>query len=498
MNSEVTRTNQDTNADLVVIGGGGSGLAAAVTAAEKGAGSIFVLEKRGATGGTSAMASGIFASESPAQRRQAIIANTDDLFKRVMNWSHFSVDPRIIRAFMNKSGETIRWFEDMGLYFYCVPHSPIDNPLTWHVPKGEGPEIMQSLAEACRKLGVEIKLEAPAKEILLGPEGRVTGVVARQKDKEFTIKTRAVIIATGGFGGNKEMLQKYCPKYRENMRLSGLPNQGDGILMAMKAGALTDGLGMLMSAGPFGGGGGLLKLGTEPNIVMTPATFIVGEPVVIWINTKGRRFIDETASFNYYEGINAVIRQPESICYALFDSGMVRMVSDRGFGNVPSSKGFGEPQRSKLPPGLEEGIKEYAKKGTLKMSNSWDEIAEWIKTEREVLRNTIEEYNTACDMRYDPVFGKDRAYLIPLRNPPYYAVKCGSAMLNTMGGIKINERMEVLNPMDDPIPGLYAAGVDTGGWTPDTYCAMLPGTAFGYAINSGRIAGESAYEYTSR
>jgi fumarate reductase flavoprotein subunit len=131
------------------------------------------------------------------------------------------------------------------------------------------------------------------------------------------------------------------------------------------------------------------------------------------------------------------------------------------------------------------------------MSDSWDEIADWTETDREVLRITVEEYNTGCDKGYDPVFGKDRAYLMPLRHPPYYAVKCGSGMLNTMGGIKINEHMEVLDANSDPIPGLYAAGVDTGGWTPDTYCAMFPGTAFGYAINSGRIAGESACEYTS-
>ena len=203
MNSEETRSNQDKNADLVVIGGGGAGLAAAVAAAEKGSGRIIVLEKQRAAGGTSAMASGIFASDSLAQRRQSIIASTDDLFKRVMNWSHFSVDPAIIRAFMNKSADTIRWLEDMGLHFYCVPHSPADNPLTWHVPKGEGPEIIQALAEECRKLGVEIMLEAPAREILLGPDGRVTGVVAEQNHQEFTINTGAVIIATGGFAGNK-------------------------------------------------------------------------------------------------------------------------------------------------------------------------------------------------------------------------------------------------------------------------------------------------------
>jgi len=88
--------------------------------------------------------------------------------------------------------------------------------------------------------------------------------------------------------------------------------------------------------------------------------------------------------------------------------------------------------------------------------------------------------------------------LIPLNQPPYYGVKMGSSYLNTLGGIRINENMEVLDTKDNPIRGLYAAGVDTGGWTSETYCAALPGTAFGWAINSGRIAGESAYKSIKR
>ena len=109
------------NADLVVIGGGGAGLAAALAAAEKGVKKVIVLEKRGLTGGTSAMASGIFGAESPAQKRQSIIADKDDLYKRVIDWALKSVNPRIIRDFINKSGDTVRWLEEKGIFFYCVP-----------------------------------------------------------------------------------------------------------------------------------------------------------------------------------------------------------------------------------------------------------------------------------------------------------------------------------------------------------------------------------------
>ena len=82
-----------------------------------------------------------------------------------------------------------------------------------------------------------------------------------------------------------------------------------------------------------------------------------------------------------------------------------------------------------------------------------------------------------------------------LRNPPYYAIKCCLGFLGTIGGIKINPHMEVLNQQDNPIPGLYAAGVDTGGWESYTYCSLLSGSTFGFAINSGRIAGENAANY---
>jgi fumarate reductase flavoprotein subunit len=482
--------NQDLKAKLVIIGGGGAGLTAALTAAEKGLNPVIVLEKRGGVGGTSALASGPFAAESPAQRRQAIIAPRDELFKRAMSWAHLKVNPRIVRAFIDKCGETIEWLEKMGLFFYCVPHSPIDSPLTWHVPHGDGAAIMKTLAEKCRKTGVELLVDTTGKKIITGSQGEVTGVVAEYPGRQFKIATPGVVIATGGFAGNPELLKRYCPTYRENMRLSGIPNRGDGLTMAMEAGAATDGLGMIMVAGPVTGG--MFHLGGEPNRLRLSMTFISGEPATVWVNKKGRRFIDETVVFNYYESINALVRQPEAVSYALFDSAMVNLIQTKGLSNVPAGYYYGEAQRSPLPLGLVKELQMLADKGTIKISGDWDEIADWLGTPRQDLNDSILEYNAACDRGYDPVFAKDRRYLLPLRQAPFYAVKCGSSLLNTLGGIKINEKMEVLDGNDNPIRGLYAAGVDTGGWTSDTYCAMLPGTAFGWALNSGRIAGENA------
>ena len=136
-------------------------------------------------------------------------------------------------------------------------------------------------------------------------------------------------------------------------------------------------------------------------------------------------------------------------------------------------------------------------KGTAKISGSWDEIAEWIGATPDTLKTTVDEYNGYCDRGYDEVFAKDRRFLTPLRTPPYYAMRCYPGCLGTIGGIKINHRMEVLDSQRRPIPGLYAGGVDTGGWESETYCGVLAGSAFGFALNSGRIAAENAIEYMS-
>ncbi len=121
-----------------------------------------------------------------------------------------------------------------------------------------------------------------------------------------------------------------------------------------------------------------------------------------------------------------------------------------------------------------------------------------MEVDRAALRATIDEYNAACDQAHDPVFGKDRKYLRPLRTPPYYAILGHAHICDTIGGIKIDEKMQVIDTEDKPIPGLYAAGVTTGGWEGETYDYNLTGHLVGFAINSGRIAGESVVEYLAK
>ncbi|MFH1091270.1 MAG: FAD-dependent oxidoreductase [Pseudomonadota bacterium] len=481
MNSGESMNTEKLQTDLVIIGGGGAGLAAGVAAAEKGA-KVVILEKRRAPGGNSVFAEGLFAAESPAQKRMMIDARRDELFKIAMDFAHWKLNPRIVRAFVNKSGHTIQWLEEKGLGFDWIPPLyPNQTLRVWHCLKKGGAAIVKVLLKNCEELGVRLLRQTAARKILINDQGEVTGLLAAAREKELRIAAKSVIIATGGYSGNKELLKKYCPSYNEEMQCPGLLHNGDGLLMAIETGAATEGLGFLQLNGQrFPGSKYLNAVAAEPNM--------------IWVNKYGQRYADETITFRFEQRGNAVDRQPGKIAYTIFDDKIKQKIIEEGL-----IKGVGViivPQRTKLPD-LDKDLRAEVDKGTIKISNSWGQIAKWIGAAPEVMKAAIDEYNAFCDQGHDEIFAKDRMYLEPLRTPPYYAMKCYAGFLGTIGGIKINEHMQVIDTQDKPIPGLYAAGVDTGGWESDTYCTMLSGSTFGYAINSGRIAGENAVKYNS-
>jgi fumarate reductase flavoprotein subunit len=468
--------------DIVVIGGGGGGLAAALTAAERGA-KVLILEKRRSAGGNSALALGLFGAESPVQKRQRLDVRKDELFKIAMDYSHWTINPRIVRAFVYKSGDTIRWLEELGVRFEkLVPWYPNQTHLVYHCPRGKGKAIINALAKKCEELGIRSLYETSAKNILTNERGGVTGVVCIVKDREVRINTKGIIIATGGYGSNDELLKKYCPYYSEELRYDGIPLMGDGVHLTTEVGAATEGLGNLLIHGPM--------FPTRNRNVWNAAV----EPYTIWLNKKGERFVDENLQLIPVDSANALNRQPDKICYSILDDKMKKNILEQGI-----ERGVG----TRIMPGtkladLGKRLKVQANKGWVKISKSWDEIAQWIGASPEVLNSTIEEYNRFCERRCDEGFAKDPRFLIPLQNPPYYAIKLCQVFVDTIGGIKINHHMEVLLPNDNPIPGLYAVGVCAGGWVSESYCMILSGSAFGFAINSGRIGGKTAAEYSLR
>ena len=146
---------------------------------------------------------------------------------------------------------------------------------------------------------------------------------------------------------------------------------------------------------------------------------------------------------------------------------------------------------------LDQEIKSELKKQEIITADSWEPIAQWMKAGPEILTATIEEYNHSCDQGCDRLFAKDSKFLLPLRTPPFYAILCRQGYHGTVGGIKIDENMQVLDKNDATISGLFAAGADTGGWEGDTYCLELSGSTLAFAIVSGRIAGQNAVQFSS-
>jgi fumarate reductase flavoprotein subunit len=275
------------------------------------------------------------------------------------------------------------------------------------------------------------------------------------------------VIATGGFGGNRDLLKKYCSLYYEGMPMSGLPHTGDGLLMAAEAGAATEHFAAMIKEGP------------RFDLHRWPLMTFERDPATIWVNTKGERFIDEATGYHVFESVNAVLRQPDKISYALLDDAIRNKFEEK-------------------MPGLKNALKVESDKNRVKIANSWNEIAEWIGADPQILKETVAQYNAFCRQGYDEHFAKERRYLLPLSRAPFYAIRGLPVLLDTIGGIKINERMQVLDTQNEVIKGLYAGGVVTSGWESETYCSVLSASAFGFAVNSGRIAAENAIRSSTK
>jgi fumarate reductase flavoprotein subunit len=291
------------------------------------------------------------------------------------------------------------------------------------------------------------------------------------------------------------------------MSYDGPPsNTGDGIVMAVDAGAATDGLGALNLHGPYlsrneAPGVPVDAKGNDGQPLKVRLSELAWEPYTLWVNNNGRRFVDEAFAQAFFAFGNVFALQPEATGITLFDSETIRMMEEQGlirsgiFG-IHTLHGFLSPG---IPlPGLVKAVQEReTSEVNLKISDSWDEIAKWIGTDSKILEATVAEYNAACERGHDTLFVKDQKYLRPLQSPPYYAIRCHTSICDAYGGIKINENMEVLDTSNSPIPGLYAAGSTTGCWESESYCYHLTGHLVGFAVNSGRIAGENAFAYIS-
>lgn len=476
--SPVWAADQEYKTDIVVIGAGASGTAAAWAAAEKDF-NVITLEKAAMPGGTGQFSEGIFAVESKMQRDWNYGLTKDEAFQKIMNYGHWRGNAKMVRAFVNKSADTIDWMIKNGVKFEKLFSNYPNGLYTWHIYEGRGAGWINLFQKKYKEKGQKLLLNTWG-EKLLTENGRVVGVEATNKaGDKITIHAKATIIATGGFFANKEMAKEYL-RFPNADGLAQTGKTGDGIRMAWAVGAGKEGTEVQASYRP-----GPRGVGTTNHVSAT------AKQPHLWLTPKGERFCDEKIMLEWPFAGNALERIGGTMFVVYDQATLDHMVKDAG---IDLGVGVMVPVGTKLT-NFDKEWDDAVKAGWAFKADTLDGLAKATGMNADKLKKTVEAYNGFCAVRHDEEFAKDPQYLREVKTGPFYAIKSVASTLGTLGGIKANERFEVVTPDEEPIPGLFAAGNDVGGMYGDSYDLLMAGSTVGFAVNSGRIAVDSAQEY---
>lgn len=448
-------------ADVIVIGAGGAGLTAGITAAENGK-SVIVLEKMPIAGGNTLISGGEYAAPMNWIQEEDNLEDRSDLFfEDVMKGGDNESDPALVQVLADKALEGAYWlkdevgmiFEDYMLFFggHSVMRSLVPKNAT-------GYEMISKLTAKLEATGSPLHLNTEATELLEDENGRIVGVKATYHDETITYHARnGVILASGGFGYNKEMRTKYNPEMNENyLSTNSVGSTGDGILMAEKVGAeLLD----------------MQYIQAYPTCdAQSGALLYVGDVRLegrsILVNKEGKRFVEELDRRDVIS--NAVLAQTDGVSYMFWDESA--MVDSKV--NIKHASEYN---------GL------LARKQLVK-ADTLEEAADFFGIDKNELRKTVENYNQYAQDGKDLEFNK-RGTLVPFGDGPYYIMVSKPAIHHTMGGVKINTSAEVVSEDGSIIDGLFAAGEVVG----DIHGTNRLGSdAITDITVFGRIAGESA------
>ncbi|MDO5531960.1 FAD-dependent oxidoreductase [Sutterella sp.] len=470
--------DQTYESDIVVIGAGASGSAAAWAAAEKGL-KVVTLEKSAMVGGTGKFSEGIFAVESQMQKDWNYGLTKDQAFTTIMNYGHWRGNAKMVRAFVNRSSDTIDWMIKNGVKFEKLFSNYPNGLYTWHIYEGRGAGWINNFIEKYKNAGQTLLLNTWGQK-LITENGKVVGVEATNKNGDkITIRSKATIIATGGFFDNKEMREKYL-RFANSDGLAQTGKTGDGIQMAWAVGGGKEGTEVQASYRP-----GPRGVSTTNHVSAT------AKQPHLWLTPKGERFCNEQIMLEWPFAGNALERIGGTM-YVVYDQNTLdHMEKDSG---IDLGVGVMVPVSTKLV-NFEKEWDAAVKAGWAFKADTLDGLAKITGMDPAKLKKQVETYNASCAIRHDEEFAKDPKYMREVKTGPFYAIKSVASSLGTLGGIKANERFEVVTQEEDPIPGLYAAGNDVGGVYGDSYDLLMAGSTVGFAVNSARIAVDSAEEY---
>ena len=489
--------------DIVIVGAGGAGMTAALTAAEKGA-NVIILESQAAVGGNSVRATGgMNAADTPAQDENEFgeSAGVEKTLKTARTtyadnvtitklaeevekqWADYQANPvgyfdsdelmeldtmiggkginnpELVEELADESADGVEWLKKYGIDLTSVGSFGGASVKRIHRPvNAEGKTIavgsymIPLLEKACEENDkISIQLETTATTILTDENGKAVGVKAvGATGNEVTVNAKAVILATGGFGANLDMVAELVPALKGFMTTNAAGAQGQGIEMAQALGAATVDMNQIQ---------------IHPTVQFDTAALITeglrGDGAVL-INAEGKRFIDEVGTRDVVSA--AEIAQPGSYSYLVVDQAML--------------------DKSSVIAG-------YVKRGFVFQGNTYEELAEALGVDAATFAETMNTWNTYVEAKNDPDFGRT-SFAQPLNTAPYYAIKVTAGVHHTMGGLVINTDTEVLKDDGTAIAGLYAAGEVTGGVHGAN---RLGGNAVADFVVFGRIAGEEAAEY---
>ena len=479
---------QQLQSDVVIVAGGTAGLTAAVAAVESGC-TVIVCEKSAHTGGCGNMASGLLAVESRYQKQMQLPITREEVFEYHMTYAHWRADARLVRAYLDRSAGTIDWLEGMGVEFMAVESHGPGNKYTWHIVKapqkfGTCRVMMDILAEKAAQARVQILLNTTVTSVLR-EGGKITGVTATGTDGEdIQVRGKAVIIATGGIYDNPAMIKEHTgfEVGRDLILRTRKGASGDGLRMAWEAGAARTQVIMHFM---------------QQSALLGPATSAAFLQPNLVVNLLGERFMNEEVitSNNMFSG-NAIALQKDECAFSIIDEATKNHYVETGY-DFETGYGVATWGAHIKADGFDAEMRPAAANGTegAYIAGSVAELAAMTGIDRAGLERTLSEYNLACDTGRDLLFDRKARYLRAVRQAPLYARKFFLDAFGSLGGIKINYRTEVLDTSGDIIPGLYAAGADAEAIYGDTYPISLPGSTMGFAVNSGRMAGENAAAY---
>ena len=502
--NNATAEDSTVDADVVVVGAGGAGMTAAITAAAEGK-NVVILESQSMVGGNSVRATGgmnagktVYQDENEfgesagvektlktAAEKYADNETITALAKTVSEqWAAYQAnptgyfdsvelmeldtmiggkginDPELVETLCANSADAIDWLDEHGITLHDVSSFGGASVKRIHRPvNAEGKTVsvgsymIPLLEENCKKAGVQILLNTTANEILTDANGAAAGIKATGSTGEtVTVNAKAVVLTTGGFGANLDMVTEYKPELKGFMTTNAAGAQGQGIEMATAIGAGTVDMDQIQ-----------IHPTVEANTAALITEGLRGDGAVL-INAEGKRFIDEVGTRDVVSA--AEIAQTGSYSWLVVDQAMVDASSV---------------------------IQGYIKKGYTVTGATYEELGKAMGVDAAAFAETMEKWNGYVEAKNDPDFGRT-SFANPLNTAPYYAVKVTAGVHHTMGGLKINANTEVLNEKGEVIPGLFAAGEVTGGVHGAN---RLGGNAVADFTVFGRIAGAAASDYAA-